>query len=49
MRAPRFTPLYIALSAAFANPSQAMADEEQTLTLSPVVVTATRQAQNSFD
>lgn len=49
MRAPRFTPLYIAISAAFANPSQAMADEEQTLTLSPVVVTATRQAQNSFD
>jgi iron complex outermembrane recepter protein len=49
MRAPRFTPLYIALSAAFANPSQAMADEEKTLTLSPVVVTATRQAQNSFD
>nr|WP_232411088.1 TonB-dependent receptor [Methylophilus sp. 5] len=26
-----------------------MADEEKTLTLSPVVVTATRQAQNSFD
>lgn len=49
MRAPRFTPLYIAISAAFANLPQAMADEEQTLTLSPVVVTATRQAQNSFD
>lgn len=49
MRAPRFTPLYIAISAAVANLPQAMADEEQTLTLSPVVVTATRQAQNSFD
>ncbi|WP_047515021.1 TonB-dependent receptor [Methylophilus sp. Q8] len=49
MRAPRFTPLYIALSAAFGNMPQAMADEEKTLTLSPVVVTATRQAQNSFD
>jgi iron complex outermembrane recepter protein len=49
MRAPRLTPLYIALSAAFGNVPQAMADEEKTLTLSPVVVTATRQAQNSFD
>jgi iron complex outermembrane recepter protein len=49
MRAPRLTPLYIALSAAFGNAPQAMADEEKTLTLSPVVVTATRQAQNSFD
>ncbi|WP_029148018.1 TonB-dependent receptor [Methylophilus sp. 5] len=49
MRAPRLTPLYIALSAVFGNLPQAMADEEKTLTLSPVVVTATRQAQNSFD
>jgi len=49
MRAPRLTPLYIAVCAAFGNLPQAMADEEKTLTLSPVVVTATRQAQNSFD
>lgn len=49
MRAPRLTPLYIALCVAFGNVSPAMADEEKTLTLSPVVVTATRQAQNSFD
>lgn len=49
MRAPRLTPLYIALCAAFGNMPPAMADEEKTLTLSPVVVTATRQAQNSFD
>lgn len=49
MRAVRYTPLYLALSAAFGPVSQSMADEEQTLTLSPVVVTATRQAQNSFD
>jgi len=49
MRAPRLTPLYIAVCAAFGNVSPAMADEEKTLTLSPVVVTATRQAQNSFD
>lgn len=49
MRAVRYTPLYLALSTAFGPVSQSMADEEQTLTLSPVVVTATRQAQNSFD
>ena len=49
MRAPRLTPIYIGLCAAFGNVSPAIADEEKTLTLSPIVVTATRQAQNSFD
>lgn len=49
MRALRFTPAYLAISAVFGSLSTAMADEEKTITLSPVVVTATRQAQNSFD
>ena len=47
MRALRLAPIYIAVSTAFNAP--AFADEETTITLSPVVVTATRQAQNSFD
>ncbi len=47
MRALRLAPIYIAISTAFNTP--AFADEETTITLSPVVVTATRQAQNSFD
>jgi iron complex outermembrane receptor protein len=47
MRALRLAPIYIAVSTAFNTP--AFADEETTITLSPVVVTATRQAQNSFD
>jgi iron complex outermembrane recepter protein len=45
----RLTPVCLAISSAFGNFSVAEADEERTLTLSPVVVTATRQAQNSFD
>lgn len=49
MRALRLTPLYIAIHVAFISPNAALADEEKTITLSPVVVTATRQAQNSFD
>ncbi len=49
MRALRFTPAYLAISAVFGSLSTAIADEEKTITLSPVVVTATRQAQNSFD
>jgi len=47
MRALRLAPIYIAISTAFNTP--AFADEETAITLSPVVVTATRQAQNSFD
>lgn len=43
----RMTPVCLAISSAFSH--SAFADEEKTLTLSPVVVTATRQAQNSFD
>ena len=49
MRALRLTPLTIAIATAFSTPMVAFADDETTLTLSPVVVTATRQAQNSFD
>ncbi len=49
MRTPQLTPLYLALSAVFAHTPIAVADEQTSLTLSPVVVTATRQAQNSFD
>lgn len=49
MRALHFTPLSVAIATAFGTPFSVWADEEKTLTLSPVVVTATRQAQNSFD
>lgn len=49
MRALRLTPLSIAISAALNSPIPVMADDENTITLSPVVVTATRQPQNSFD
>ena len=49
MRALRLTPLTIAIATAFSTPMVAFADGETTLTLSPIVVTATRQAQNSFD
>lgn len=49
MRALRLTPLSIVISAALNSPIPVMADDENTITLSPVVVTATRQAQNSFD
>lgn len=49
MRALRITSLSIAISAALNSPTPVMADDENTITLSPVVVTATRQAQNSFD
>lgn len=49
MRAIHFTPLSVAIATAFGTPFSVWADEEKTLTLSPVVVTATRQAQNSFD
>lgn len=45
----RLTPVCLAVSSAFGGFSVAEAEEEKTLTLSPVVVTATRQAQNSFD
>lgn len=45
----RLTPVCLAISSAFGGLSLAEAEEERTLTLSPVVVTATRQAQNSFD
>ncbi|KQT44050.1 MULTISPECIES: TonB-dependent receptor [unclassified Methylophilus] len=45
----RLTPVCLAISSAFGCLSVAEAEEEKTLTLSPVVVTATRQAQNSFD
>ncbi len=49
MRASVFclTPLCLAISSAFGH--SAFADEEKVLSLSPVVITATRQAQNSFD
>lgn len=43
----RLTPVCLAVSSAFS--SSAIAEETKTLTLSPIVVTATRQAQNSFD
>lgn len=49
MRAFRLTPLSIAIATAFTSPINGLADEEKTITLSPIVVTATRQAQNSFD
>lgn len=49
MRALRLTPLTIAIATAFSTPMVSFADDETTLTLSPIVVTATRQAQNSFD
>ncbi|HSH87967.1 MAG TPA: TonB-dependent receptor [Methylophilus sp.] len=45
----RLTPVCMAISSAFGGISLAEAEEEKTLILSPVVVTATRQAQNSFD
>ncbi|MGQ3089505.1 MAG: TonB-dependent receptor family protein [Methylophilus sp.] len=45
----RLTPVCLAISSAFSGLSVAEAEEEKTLILSPVVVTATRQAQNSFD
>lgn len=45
----RLTPVCLAISSAFSGFSVAEAEEEKTLTLSPVVVTATRHAQNSFD
>lgn len=45
----RLTPVCLAISSAFGGFSVAEAEEEKTLILSPVVVTATRQAQNSFD
>jgi len=48
MRALHLTPVCLAIYAAFGS-NLTLADEEKTLTLSPVVVTATRQAQNSFD
>lgn len=47
MRALRLAPIHIAIFTAFNPP--AFAEEDTTVTLSPVVVTATRQAQNSFD
>lgn len=47
MRALRLAPIYIAITTAFNPP--AFADEDTSITLSPIVVTATRQAQNSFD
>lgn len=49
MRALRLAPLSVAISTALSSPSLVMAGDENTITLSPVVVTATRQAQNSFD
>lgn len=49
MRALRYSPIYIAVSTLFGSPLQALAEDEKTLVLSPVVVTATRQSQNSFD
>jgi iron complex outermembrane recepter protein len=45
----RLTPICLAISSAFSGLSVAEAEEEKTLVLSPVVVTATRQSQNSFD
>ncbi|MFD0929219.1 TonB-dependent receptor family protein [Methylophilus glucosoxydans] len=49
MRVFRFTPLSMAIATAFTAPTSGLADEEKAVTLSPIVVTATRQAQNSFD
>jgi iron complex outermembrane recepter protein len=45
----RLTPVCLAVSSVLTGLSMAEAEEEKTLVLSPVVVTATRQAQNSFD
>jgi iron complex outermembrane receptor protein len=49
MRTFRLSPLTIAIATVFTTPLNGLADEENTVTLSPIVVTATRQAQNSFD
>jgi iron complex outermembrane recepter protein len=49
MRVFRLTPLSMAIATAFTAPTSGLADEEKAVTLSPIVVTATRQAQNSFD
>lgn len=49
MRVFRLTPLSMAIATAFIAPTSGLADEEKAVTLSPIVVTATRQAQNSFD
>lgn len=49
MRTFRLPPLTIAIATVFTTPLNGLADEENTVTLSPIVVTATRQAQNSFD
>lgn len=46
---PTRSPLLLAVLSTLTAPTIAYADEEKTLLLSPVVVTATRQAQNSFD
>ena len=45
----RLSPLTIAISTVFTTSLNGLADEGNTVTLSPIVVTATRQAQNSFD
>jgi len=49
MRVLHLTPLSIAIATAFNTPISVCAEEGNTVTLSPIVVTATRQAQNSFD
>lgn len=49
MRVFHLTPLSMAIATAFTAPTSGLADEEKAVTLSPIVVTATRQAQNSFD
>jgi iron complex outermembrane recepter protein len=49
MRTFRLSSLTIAIATVFTTPLNGLADEENTVTLSPIVVTATRQAQNSFD
>ncbi|AKR42472.1 TonB-dependent receptor [Methylophilus sp. TWE2] len=49
MRVLHLTPLSIAIATAFNTPISVCAEEVNTVTLSPIVVTATRQAQNSFD
>jgi iron complex outermembrane recepter protein len=49
MRVLHLTPLPIAIATAFNTPCSVWAEEGNTITLSPIVVTATRQAQNSFD
>lgn len=49
MRTFRLAPLTIAISATFSSSGEIMAADQNTFTLSPIVVTATRQAQNSFD